>query len=108
MSNFPLFKKATKPGLIDVETTVSNSTVLPEEVKAEVSVENPQPNFTNTALSFFKDKETGLWTLVKVMFDPISKVAGSLEVVETAYSRSEIEEKFKITASRQIFVATLS
>lgn len=107
---FQHFKKASKSEVEEVEqetTTTAHidTSVFPEPVEVKEEV---QPNMTNTALSFYKDKENGMWTLIKVMFDPVTKVTGQLEVLEVAQNRSEIEEKFKITAARQILVATLT
>lgn len=63
-----------------------------------------KPNFTETALGFFKDEKDGGWKLVKIQFDPLLKVANKVEVTDSESDRQAIVERFKIVAARDMDV----
>jgi len=64
---------------------------------------NPQPNFTHTAVSTFKDKSTGFWHTVEVKYDPVSLQAGEVTTKDThAQDRSSAIEAFKMSAVENV------
>lgn len=56
---------------------------------------------THNALSLYKDEVTGMFHLVKIRYNPLTKQIGEYELISCSTERMEMNERFKIEVVNQ-------
>jgi hypothetical protein len=57
-------------------------------------------NASEFAIGLFYDETKQHWNFVKVSYDPVTKAAGSVQVMDVGPSKDEATQEFKIFAGK--------
>tara|TARA_R110000803_G_scaffold79152_2_gene144664 strand:+ start:9193 stop:9531 length:339 start_codon:yes stop_codon:yes gene_type:complete len=88
-----------EPVTTDVTETIEETDPVFEPL--EVTVDANEVGYTHTALGMYQDNR-GRYQIAKVKFDPINKLAGSVEELgEASMDRLSAEEVFKMSVVRE-------
>lgn len=85
-----------------VESTVVEA--MKEAVAAEVANNNPQPNFTHTAIMNYYDETRMTYVHVEIPYDPKTNMAGQPHQETLGYGKDDAGSKFRIRAAQLNFV----
>lgn len=91
---------------VAVGATIVDEQTNEEVINAPVEAQENTPlTLPYSAISYFKNPETGMYHLVSIGFNPITKQVGSIEVDPNRFAmdRASIESEFKIKVAREIF-----
>lgn len=84
-------KEEVEASLKQMEQKESETTAKAEEL-------------TNTAVSIFRDENTGVWNLVRIKYNPATGLVGNIEAVPGGPDKAFASEKFKIAAVKEVGV----
>lgn len=68
----------------------------------EIKQEAP-PVLTHTSFGIFKDTKTGKWELVRIKYNPITKLAGDVQIVPSDESNKDSAiYRYKIASANEV------